>query len=84
MEDKYGKIIINGMEFLYDCCRIKQEDVPQGYHKYSVRFTDDNEDYATIERRVIVNHAIDILSPKELEMGDNGIEIKDWTFKEFN
>ena len=78
---KYSKIEINGMQFLYSVCRIKSEDIPQGYFKYSVRQADFGGDLATIEPRVLVNHEMDILSPVELDFGEDGyIEITDWNF----
>lgn len=81
--EKYGKIEINGMQFLYSysATRIKQSDIPNGYYKYSVRQADFGGDLATIEKRVLVNHEMDILSPFELDLGEDGyIEIENWNF----
>ena len=78
---KYNKIEINGMEFLYSICRIKREDIPEGWFKYSVRQADLGGDLATIEPRVLVNHEMDLLSKVELDFGEDGyIEIEDYNF----
>lgn len=80
---KYGKIEINGIEFLYSYRRIKREDIPEGMYRYSVRHTDSGDDLATIEPRVLVNHEMDLLSKVELDFGINGyIEIEDYTYIE--
>ena len=77
------------MPFLYSVTRIKKEDIPQGYFKYSVRMSDDGKDLATIDPSVIVNHEMDLLSEFELDFGELGyIDIYEWNFKnsvlEFN
>lgn len=78
---KYGKIEINGIEFLYSYRRIKSEDIPEGMYRYSVRHADFGDDLATIEPRVWVNHEMDLLSKVELDFGIAGyIEIEDYTY----
>lgn len=80
---KYGESIarINGKDYPCSQSRINIEDVPEGYHRYSVRWSDDWDDWATIEPRVIVNHAADILSKEEIKFPPCGyIEIEDWSF----
>ena len=55
--------------------------VPPGYHKYSIRHS--NEDCcipATVEREVIVNHLGDILVEDPLDLGEEGyLEIESTT-----
>lgn len=55
--------------------------VPPGYHKYSIRHS--NEDWCipvTVEREVIVNHLGDILVEEPLDLGEEGyLEIESTT-----
>lgn len=45
-------------------------EVPTGYHKYSLRESDDGMYPATIEKEVIVNHYGDILVKEPLKFSD--------------
>lgn len=76
-----NKIIINGMEFLYSDSRIPDKDIPAGMFRYSVRSADgDYGEPGTIEKKVLVNFEMDILSDKELDFkGKDYIPVEWWT-----
>ena len=76
-----GTVTINGKEYPYSQTRIRKADIPEGWHRYQVRWSDDWEDWATIEPFVMVNHAADILSEEEITFPPCGyIEIDEWSF----
>lgn len=54
----------------FDCCRIPDDKVPEGYFRYSIREDDIEGEPATIEKYVGVNHFGDVILPKELSFGD--------------
>lgn len=53
---------------LYSDLRLNPEQVPHGWHRYSIRETDGGSgEPATIERHVLVNHLMDILTTENLD-----------------
>ena len=74
---------LNDKEVLFTCLRIDRSIVPEGLHAYDIRDSDDGSEFATIEPRVIVNHAGTILSKKKIEMGPDGfVEIDEYGFED--
>lgn len=72
---------INDKEVLFTNLRIKREIIPEGLHAYDIRESDFGGEFATIEPRVIVNHAGTILSKSEIEMCPDGfVEIEEYGF----
>jgi len=53
--------------------RIADNDIPEGLFKYEIRSADNSEEWATIERRVGVNHIATIVvdTPIEFEVHEN-------------
>ena len=60
---------VNDREVLFTCLRINRDIIPEGLHAYDIRESDNGGEFATIEPRVIVNHAGTILS-KEVSKWD--------------
>lgn len=53
--------------------RIKKQDIPEGYNRYSIRHADDDwVEPATLEPGVIVNHMADILTKETINFGKYG------------
>jgi len=72
---------INSKEVLFTNLRIKRDIVPEGLYAYDIRESDTGNEFATIEPRVIVNHAGTILSKTAIEMGSDGfVEIEEYDF----
>ena len=70
-----------------DELRFDRENIPEGWHAYSVRMDDEGGfDPVTVERRVWVNHGYDILTREDLDQRiadhDGWLPIKDdgWSF----
>lgn len=51
----------NGVEVLFTCLRISPDILPEGVYKYDIR-SGDEEEFATIEPFVLVNHSGTILT----------------------
>ena len=65
------------------CLRINRDIIPEGLHAYDIRESDTGGEFATIEPRVIVNHAGTILSKEVIEMGPDGfVEIDEYGFED--
>lgn len=86
-EDLYNEdfevLNVNGVEVLFTNLRINRDIIPNGLHAYDIRDSDDGSEFATIEPRVIVNHAGTILSKTEFKMGADGcVEIEEYGFED--
>lgn len=69
--------------------RLDSEHVPEGYHRYSVRECDDGSgDPATIERHVLVNHLMDILTKENpdnpITNHDGWLDIEDCDYDDLH
>jgi hypothetical protein len=69
----------------YSDVRLNPEQVPHGYYRYSIRETDGGSgEPATIERHVLVNHLMDILTTENLdsliEKNDGYLNISDYDY----
>lgn len=70
---------------LYSDLRLNPEQVPHGYYRYSIRETDGGSgEPATIERHVLMNHLMDILTTENLdsliEKNDGYLNISDYDY----
>ena len=80
--ENFDVLSVNGKEVLFTCLRISREMIPEGLHAYDIRESDTGGEFATIEPRVIVNHAGTILSKEVIEMGPDGfVEIDEYGFE---
>lgn len=81
--ENFDVLSVNGKEVLFTCLRISRETIPEGLHAYDIRESDTGGEFATIEPRVIVNHAGTILSKEAIEMGPDGfVEIDEYGFED--
>ncbi|MFT8705445.1 MAG: LPD28 domain-containing protein [Bifidobacterium sp.] len=69
----------------YSDVRLNHEQVPHGYYRYSIRETDGGSgEPATIERHLLVNHLMDILTTENLdsliEEHDGYLNISDYDY----
>ena len=81
--ENFDVLSVNGKEVLFTCLRISREIIPEGLHAYDIRESDTGGEFATIEPRVIVNHAGTILSKEVIEMGPDGfVEIDEYGFED--
>lgn len=67
-DHEIGIAIVNGRKVYFTELRINMADVPEGFHRYEIRSSDDGSRWATIEPLVIVNHCATILSKDEIPM----------------
>ena len=78
MEEKYELITLFGKPMLYSCWRVSDEEVPEGLHKYEVRYDDDqNGDMAEVSNHILVNFMGTILSKSIIENKQIGSDIYD-------
>ena len=81
--ETFEVMTVNDREVLFTCLRINRDIVPEGLHAYDIRESDTGGEFATIELRVIVNHAGTILSKEVIEMGPDGfVEIDEYGFED--
>ena len=79
--ETYDVLLINNVKALFTCLRIDRSAVPEGLHAYDIRESDTDGDFATIEPRVIVNHAGTILVKTPFDFGTKGfVEITQCEF----
>ena len=84
MSTKYEFIEILGIPALFSNERIKDTDVPGWFYKYDLREGDCETPFATVEKRVVVNHAGTILTLEPIEFGnDDYRELDDDTSPNF-
>ena len=80
--ETFEVMTVNGKEVLFTCLRNSKEIITKGLHAYDIRESDTGGEFATIEPRVIVNHAGTILSKEVIEMGPDGfVEIDEYGFE---
>ena len=64
----------------YDYCgRMKNEDVPKGYHKYDMREADCSGDICGLKDFVLVNHYDTFLTKEEIDCKEE-LQVVDWDF----
>ena len=70
---KYQEVEIFDVPALFSNGRIATADIPEGLYRYDLRGSDDDPGMpVTVEQSVMVNHAGTILTPKPLELGEDG------------
>ena len=68
----YQLIEICGQEALFSNSRIPDTDVPYGMYRYELREGDGDNYFATVEKRVLVNHSGSIICPEPIDLGEDG------------
>ena len=71
-ETEYDLVELFGKNALYTTERITDEDIPQGFHCYHLRYDDEMFDFATVEPRVMINHAASVITTEPLDFGGSG------------
>ena len=78
----FDVLLVNDKEVLFTCLRINRDIIPKGLYAYDIRESDYGGELATIEPRVLVNHAGTILSKEVIPMGPMGfVEIEEYGFE---
>ena len=66
---KFEHMIICGIEGMFTSLRVDKSTIPDGWNKYSIRHSDDGEEwFYTLERFVWANHFGDFITNKEVEI----------------
>lgn len=65
LEETFETIEINDLQALFTNSRINRNSLPEGTFAYDIRESDDGETFATIEKQVIVNHAVQLSPDKK-------------------
>ena len=70
----FEKMIICGVEGLFTSLRVDKDTIPSGWNKYSVRHSDDGDEwFCTLEKFVWANHFGDFITKDKIEMdSDSG------------
>ena len=71
-DTEYDLVELFGKNALYTIERITDEDIPQGFHCYHLRFDDEMFDFSTVEPRVMINHAASVITTEPLDFGESG------------
>lgn len=74
----FEPMIICGVEGLFTSLRIDKFTIPNGWNKYSVRHSDDGDEwFYTLEKFVLANHFGDFITKNNIEIDnkDNCIYI---------
>ena len=81
LEETFETIEINGLQALFTNSRIDRNNVPEGIYAYDIRHNDDGDEFATVAKKVIVNHAGTIITKKEIPMTcSDYAPVKDYNF----
>lgn len=79
---EFEPIIICGIEGLFTRLRVDKYTIPNGYNKYSIRHSDeDDEWFCTLEKYVLANHFGDFITKEEIHINDCIYIEGDYTFK---
>ena len=92
LEETFETIEINGLQALFTNSRIDRNSLPEGIYAYDIRHSDDGDEFATIQKKVIVNHAGTIITKEEIPMTcgdytpveDYNFTGEETTFQEWN
>lgn len=66
IDDEYELISYDDQPMLFSNERITRKDIPQGYYCYDIRQSDDQTEFCSIERHVLVNHGGSIITKEPL------------------
>lgn len=72
-DTEYEMVELFGFPAFFTNDRISDEDIPQGFYCYHLRFDDDLSDFATVEPRVAINHAGSVITTEPLDFGESGV-----------
>lgn len=82
LTESFETMTVNDIPVLFTYDRIERDAVPDGLFVYDIRESDDGDRMATVEPRVLVNHAGTIITRTEFLMEDwGGVEIEDYNFE---
>lgn len=92
LEETFETIEINGLQALFTNSRIDRNSLPERIYAYDIRHSDDGDEFATIQKKVIVNHAGTIITKEEIPMTcgdytpveDYNFTGEETTFQEWN
>ena len=70
----FEKMVICGVEGLFTSLRVDKDTIPSGWNKYSVRHSDEGDEwFCTLEKFVWANHFGDFITKESIEMdSDSG------------
>lgn len=72
MAETFDLVELFGSPALFTTCRIDADTIPEGWHRYEIRGSDnDPEALKTLEFSVSVNHSGTILIPEEIDIPSN-------------
>lgn len=71
----YQPFELFGIEGLFSNLRVEDNSLPEGFHKYSIRESDDGEDFASVAKAVWVNHLGDFICKTPIESVEAGREV---------
>ena len=79
---EFESITICGVEGLFTSLRVDKSTLPNGYNKYSIRHSDEGDEwFYTLEKFVWANHCGDFITKEDIVI-DNCIYIDgNYTFK---
>ncbi len=72
-DTEYEMVELFGLPAFFTNDRISDEDIPQGFYCYHLRFDDDLSEFATVEPRVAINHAGSVITTEPLDFGESGV-----------
>ncbi|MBR3997585.1 MAG: hypothetical protein IKI93_04495 [Clostridia bacterium] len=72
-DTEYEMVELFGIPAFFTNDRITDEDIPQGFYCYQLRFDDDLSEFATVEPRVAINHAGSVITTEPLDFGESGV-----------
>lgn len=72
----FEPMIICGIKGLFTSLRVDKFTIPQGYNKYSIRHSDEGDEwFCILEKFVWANHFGDFITNKEVSMDNDYIYI---------
>ena len=67
----FESMIICGIEGLFTSLRVDKSTIPQEYNKYSIRHSDEGDEwFCTLEKFVWANHFDDFIAEENVPMDD--------------
>lgn len=77
-------IEVCGQTALYSDERLKMTDIPKGFHLYHLRESDNGDGFASLERKVLVNHGGSVVTKEPIDFaGKDRIDFTDETYPNF-
>lgn len=70
-EIAFEPITICGIEGLFTSLRVDKSTIPEGYNKYSIRHSDEGDQwFCTLEKFVWANHCGDFITKEDIHIND--------------